>query len=86
VAVRFVPDTATDRVCVAYAVGKRYGGAVDRNRCRRRLRAVVRECAADLPPGSYLIGAGHGAQGLAFRELRDRVFEALQRATEEDGR
>lgn len=78
-----MPDDTTDRVCVAYAIGKRFGGAVERNRCRRRLRAVIRELVADMPPGAYLIGAGPGAGDLAFRELRERVFEAVRRASEE---
>ena len=36
---------------VAYAVGRRVGGAVARNRVRRRLRAVVRAEAARARPG-----------------------------------
>jgi ribonuclease P protein component len=86
VAVRFVPDVTTDRVRVAYAIGKRYGGAVERNRCRRRLRAVLRELVAELPPGAYLVGVGPGGNGLAFGELRERVFEAVRRASKEASR
>jgi ribonuclease P protein component len=76
-----VPDATTDRVCVAYAIGRRFGGAVDRNRCRRQLRAVVREIVDEVPPGAYLIGVEPGGRGLAFRELRERVFEAVRRAS-----
>ena len=35
-------DDDGDRARVGYAVGRRTGGAVERNRLRRRLRAVVR--------------------------------------------
>ena len=42
---------------VAYAVGRSAGNAVDRNRVRRRLRALVHAHAAELVPGWYLVGA-----------------------------
>lgn len=59
---------------VAYAIGRSVGGAVDRNRLRRRLRAVVAEL--DLAPGTYLIGAGPAAATLSHQELRDLVTGA----------
>lgn len=65
---------------VAYAIGRKAGGAVVRNRVRRRLRAIVREVAAELDPGSYLIGAGAAAATLPYRELRATVIEALRSA------
>ena len=44
---------------VAFAVGKDVGGAVARNRIRRRLRAALRELqrSGRLPAGTYLVGA-----------------------------
>ena len=45
---------------VAYAVGRHVGGAVVRNRCRRRLRVIAAEASPDLAPGAYLIGVGRG--------------------------
>lgn len=62
---------------MAYAVGRKVGGAVERNRVRRRLRAVVAELAAQLAPGAYLIGAAPAAASLTFGELGARVSEAL---------
>lgn len=76
-AVRFVADASTDRVRVAYAVGRRYGGAVERNLCRRRLRAIVAEMDG-LAPGAYLLAVDPGARTLTYRELRERVFEVLR--------
>ncbi len=57
-------------------MGRRAGGAVVRNRIRRRLRSIVRE--AELAPGSYLIGAGPEAATLPYDELRRSVTEALR--------
>jgi ribonuclease P protein component len=62
---------------VAYAVGRRVGGAVARNRLRRRLRAVVRAEAEHLVPGhAYLVGAGPAATTVSHRELRT-AFRAI---------
>lgn len=61
---------------VAYAIGRRVGGAVVRNRLRRRLRMIVAEAAP--PPGDYLIGVAPAGADLASSQLRVHVAEALQ--------
>lgn len=63
---------------IGFAVGKHAGGAVVRNRIRRRLRAVGRELvvAGDLPGGAYLIGANATVATMPWSEL-----VALVRAT-----
>lgn len=79
-AVVHVPATVGDeRVRVAYAVGRRLGGAVARNRLRRQLRAVMRSRHVEggLPAGSYLVTASPGAEQLSFGELLALVNEAL---------
>ena len=64
---------------VAYAVGRHVGGAVARNRLRRRLRAVVRDEAVALDAGrAYLIGAAPAALRAPYRELRT-TFRAILR-------
>lgn len=65
---------------VAYAVGKRAGGAVERNRLRRRLRAAVAEVSEELSPGAYLIAAGPEAGGFGFEELKRTVAAAMTTA------
>jgi ribonuclease P protein component len=77
--VRVACVRSSSDVRVAYAIGRRVGGAVDRNRVRRRLRAVVAELA--LPGGDYLVSVGPEAADLPFSELRALVtsaFEALR--------
>ncbi len=77
VTVTWVPGDPTEPPRVAYAVGRSAGGAVVRNRIRRRLRAVSREAGPLLLPGAYLVGAHAGASSLSYRELRATVCEAL---------
>lgn len=69
---------------VAFAVGRRAGGAVVRNRIRRRLRAAMRELAAEpssLPSGLYLVGASSRAATMPFDELRGQLARAVAEAT-----
>ncbi|HET6950226.1 MAG TPA: ribonuclease P protein component [Acidimicrobiales bacterium] len=64
-----------DHARVAYAIGRKVGPAVVRNRLRRRLRAAVREVdrAGGLAPGAYLISlrpdAAHASYGQLRRDL-----------------
>jgi ribonuclease P protein component len=70
---------------VAYAVGRAAGGAVARNRVRRRLRAATRAHAALLAPGhAYLVGAGAGADELGYAELAADLADLLARANGAD--
>jgi ribonuclease P protein component len=68
---------------VAYAVGRAVGGAVVRNRLRRRLRAAVSELGPTLRPGAYLVGAAPEAVSLPFGELKSMVRAAMDDATRE---
>lgn len=54
---------------VAFAVPRRVGTAVTRNRIRRRLRAAMVELGPEVPRGSYLIGADRGAADISFPAL-----------------
>ncbi len=67
---------------VAYAVGRRAGGAVERNRLRRRLRAAVSDTAGSLRPGAYLVAAGRGTSTLSFEDLKADVTAAMRAASE----
>jgi ribonuclease P protein component len=63
---------------VAYAVGRGVGGAVARNRVRRRLRAATRCHAGDLVPGcAYLVGATAAAVNTPYQELSTALHDAL---------
>ena len=75
--VTFVETSPSDPPQVAYAIGSKVGGAVVRNRLRRRLRAIAQEAAPQLPSGAYLITAAPAAAHLSFGELRTIVREML---------
>lgn len=65
---------------VAYAIGRRSGGAVDRNRIRRRLRPLVTEHADRLRPDfQYLVGASSAALHVPRGELADAWLRLLER-------
>jgi ribonuclease P protein component len=66
---------------LAYAVGRRSGGAVARNRVRRRLRAALGQHTPQLRPGAaYLVGAGAETLTMPFDELVGRLGELINRA------
>jgi ribonuclease P protein component len=84
VSVRFAPgDDPSLPPRVAYAVGRRVGSAVARNRVRRRLRASVAQRADELVPGAaYLFEAEPAVLNLAFADLADTVAWLIRRTRE----
>jgi ribonuclease P protein component len=77
------PTDAMTPPRAAFAVGKPVGGAVLRNRVRRRLRSALRELqAADrLPRGTYLVGATAVAATLPYPELVASLGDAVHTAS-----
>ena len=80
-AITFLDDGGDDGTRVAYAITKRVGGAVERNRLRRRLRAVFATLADDdtgpVPPGVLLVAAGPDVSARSPEELRNDVKQLL---------
>lgn len=79
----WLPDERPAPPRVALAVGRGAGGAVARNRIRRRLRAALRElqAAGRLPGGAYLVGASPSAADHPWAELVADLDEAVAAAT-----
>jgi ribonuclease P protein component len=76
-----LPDDTGGRPRIAYAIGKRVGTAVVRNRLRRRLKAIAEAHADLVHPGSYLIGARLGAAQCSYEELNAmfiRLFDQVK--------
>ncbi|HUC37584.1 MAG TPA: ribonuclease P protein component [Acidimicrobiales bacterium] len=86
VSAAFTTVDDTSAVRVGYAVSRRVGSAVVRNRLRRRLRAVVREVEADIRPGAYLVSAGREACVLRHEELKEKVTRVMAHASRGESR
>ena len=67
-------------VAVAYAISRKVGNAVVRNRIRRRLRALIDGLDPQPKPGKYLIRCGNETGKLSYEELQHHLGEALDRA------
>jgi ribonuclease P protein component len=76
------PDAAPTRgVRAGFVVSKAVGGAVDRNRVKRRLRHLVRSRLAGLPEGTDLVVRTQaGAAGRSSDELAVDLDAALDAA------
>lgn len=77
------PGAAAAPPRVAFAIGKGCGGAVERNRIRRRLRAALRTVQAEggLPSGTYLLGGREELRSLPWPALVSAVAAAVADAT-----
>jgi ribonuclease P protein component len=83
VTVTFLPEATAvaEPPKVAFAVGRRVGGAVRRNRVRRQLRSIMRELAAQpeslVGPGTYLVSTRSDVIMLSYQELKKTLEKAL---------
>ena len=83
VRVQFLATRESDEARrVAFAVPRRVGTAVERNRFRRRMRAIASLTAASIPAGTYLVAVDQGVRDLRFQELEARMTEAMRRASQ----
>jgi ribonuclease P protein component len=81
ISMTFLPGDPSVPPRVAYAVGKRVGPAVVRNRVRRRLRSATLAHRRELQPGgAYLFGAGPAAASASFADLDAAMGELLASA------
>jgi ribonuclease P protein component len=77
----FVEHSNQGSFAVAYAISRKVGNAVVRNRIRRRLRAVMDGLSPAPKSGLYLIKCGNGSGQLPYDELQQHLRAALIRAT-----
>lgn len=81
-----VIDPTAKKAHVGYAIGRRVGGAVERNLLRRRLRASL-ACRGDvLPPGWYLVGVSPRSPQPTWSEVDSAVARLVASVTERAGR
>lgn len=75
-----VIDDTSEAAHVGYAIGRKVGNAVERNRLRRRIRAALGQHEAQLPAGRYLIGVSPRPTQPSWHEVQqavDRLLRAL---------
>jgi ribonuclease P protein component len=80
----WIPDQDAWPPRVAFAVGRSYGGAVLRNRLRRRLRSDLQRIATQggVPAGWYLVGPQRSAATASATDLAaaaDGLMEQVRR-------
>ncbi len=74
---------------LAFAIGRRIGPAVVRNRVRRRLRSILRELANDpaqMPRGAYLFSVRPAAVTSTYAQLQHDVHLSLAKIVSSDVR
>lgn len=74
---------ATEDTAVHWALstGRRLGGAVVRNRVRRRLREIIRTVAPQIREGwDIMLVARPGSAAASSKELHDAVLDLARRA------
>jgi len=75
----YAPDEALSHPRVAFAIGRRAGGAVERNRLRRRLQSILRDRQDQLPPGRYLFGSRQRAGTVNYEAAQADIVHFLER-------
>lgn len=87
VTVWYLPAESPDHARFAWAIGRKVGGAVVRNRLRRQLRAIVEseERSSGLARGAYLVSLAPSGAGRSYEELKENVEAALRAVSSGSG-
>lgn len=66
---------------VGFAVGKKVGNAVTRNKIKRRLRAIIQDQSKQIVPGfDLIVGAKRNSVTADFKDLHEDVCRVLGRS------
>jgi len=77
----FLPNEAQSETRTGITVGKWVGGAVERNRTRRRIRALVQDMVPELKHGYDLVWiARQPIRDAEYEEIRSVMIALLRRA------
>jgi ribonuclease P protein component len=82
----WVVPNGLEHARVGVAVGRRQGGAVQRNHLKRMVREAARLCLSEFPPGLDIICAPRPSPPLTLRACRESLVRlARQAARSVDG-
>jgi ribonuclease P protein component len=77
-----LPVNVMERVRVGFITSRKVGGAVVRNRIRRRLREIVRRHQQDLAGGAWIVTiASPRAASASYAALEDEWLRLAERAS-----
>lgn len=82
------PGPRASSTRVAYGISRKVGGAVVRNRTRRRLRSIVHDLDRSpdgLRPGTYLLTTRPDVVDLDYRRLAGLVADACTASSRPSG-
>src|ERR1700722_17975826 len=80
--ISFVATPGEVGVDVAYAISRKVGNAVVRNRTRRRLRMAMDDLRPPPRPGLYLVKCGIQTGNLSYAQLLLHLSKAVERAND----
>ncbi|PKK87482.1 MAG: ribonuclease P protein component [Tenericutes bacterium HGW-Tenericutes-8] len=69
--------TITPHFRFAISIGRKYGGAVERNKIKRQLRMIMHNHAKDIPTFDYVIVVKKDASTLSFAEIEANILKHL---------
>lgn len=73
------PGSPAEPPRVAFALSRKVGSSVERNRLRRQIQAHLREIAGTMPSGAYLVALRPGSAGTDRQTLLGDVDACLSR-------
>lgn len=80
-AAHFVAGQKSNLGRVAIVVSRKHGGAVQRNRIRRRIREGLRQAGGPPPGVNAVLVARPGVTELAFTEVRKEIIQIMEELT-----
>ena len=78
VSLTFVKSKAGTKI--GFSVPNKVGKANVRNKLKRQMRAIVRDCIKLVLPSQIVFSLRLGASDLSFKELKQKINELLTRA------
>ncbi len=71
----YYKDTTLPHFRFAISIGKKYGGAVQRNKIKRQIRMILHNQAKGIPPFDYVIVVKKDASNLSYQEIEANILK-----------